>query len=113
MNDTIEEKTVLCASCDIACQLHAEVQAGRVVRVKSHGVTEDGHLRAAVFQGARADVRPEECTAGPNDEIAHDVPSLGGEDRVAEMRDAAHAFYSLGRSSTLETFFFAFIAVVG
>lgn len=30
------EKTVLCASCDIACQLRAEVEGGRVVRVKSH-----------------------------------------------------------------------------
>ena len=32
----MEEKTVVCASCDIACQLRAEVDAGRVVRVKSH-----------------------------------------------------------------------------
>jgi anaerobic selenocysteine-containing dehydrogenase len=30
------EKTVVCASCDIACQLRAEVQDGWVVRVKSH-----------------------------------------------------------------------------
>lgn len=36
MKPAIEEKTVLCASCDIACQLLAEVQSGRVVRVKSH-----------------------------------------------------------------------------
>lgn len=36
MSAAIEENTVVCASCDIACQLRAEVQAGRVVRVKSH-----------------------------------------------------------------------------
>ncbi|MDJ0789869.1 MAG: molybdopterin-dependent oxidoreductase [Myxococcota bacterium] len=32
----IQEKTVLCASCDIACQLRAEVQEGRVTRIKGH-----------------------------------------------------------------------------
>ena len=32
----IEEKTVVCASCDIGCQLHAEVTAGQVTKVKAH-----------------------------------------------------------------------------
>ncbi len=36
MSTALEEKTVLCASCDIACQLRAEVDRGRVVRVKAH-----------------------------------------------------------------------------
>ncbi len=36
MSETVSEKTVVCASCDIACQLRAEVRAGRVTRVKSH-----------------------------------------------------------------------------
>jgi anaerobic selenocysteine-containing dehydrogenase len=31
-----QEKSVLCASCDIACPLIAEVKDGRVVKVKSH-----------------------------------------------------------------------------
>lgn len=43
------------------------VQPKLVVRVKSHGFSEAGHLRAAVFQGLRADVTPEECTSSPND----------------------------------------------
>jgi bifunctional non-homologous end joining protein LigD len=36
-----------------------------VVRVQSMGFTEEGRLRAPVFQGIRNDVRPEECTAAP------------------------------------------------
>jgi anaerobic selenocysteine-containing dehydrogenase len=36
MSAANSDKTVLCASCDIACQLHAEVQAGRVTRIKAH-----------------------------------------------------------------------------
>ncbi len=36
MSNRVEEKTVLCASCDIACQLHAEVTDGRVTRIKAH-----------------------------------------------------------------------------
>ena len=32
----VEVKTVVCASCDIGCQLHAEVTAGRVTKVKAH-----------------------------------------------------------------------------
>ena len=36
MSTRVEEKTVLCASCDIACQLHAEVTDGRVTRIKAH-----------------------------------------------------------------------------
>lgn len=64
------------------------VRVQMVVRVKSHGFTEDGHLRAAVFQGVRADVDPEECTAGPNDEIAHDAPLLSQDEGVSDARDA-------------------------
>lgn len=59
-----------------------------VVRVKSHGFTEDGHLRAAVFQGVRADVRPRDCTAGPNDELAIDLPVFGGGIGSTDERDA-------------------------
>lgn len=59
-----------------------------VVRVKSHGFTEDGHLRAAVFQGVRADVDPEECIAGPNDELALGAPAQGAEERGAEEQVA-------------------------
>jgi anaerobic selenocysteine-containing dehydrogenase len=36
VSTSLVEKTVVCASCDIACQLRAEVQDGWVVRVKSH-----------------------------------------------------------------------------
>lgn len=36
MSAAMEERTVVCASCDIACQLRAEVRSGRVTRVKSH-----------------------------------------------------------------------------
>ncbi len=32
----VDEKTVLCASCDIACQLRAEITDGRVTKIKSH-----------------------------------------------------------------------------
>ncbi len=32
----VEVKTVVCASCDIGCQLHAEVTAGQVTKVKAH-----------------------------------------------------------------------------
>src|SRR5690606_26368894 len=45
------------------------VHPDMVVRVKFHGFTEDGHLRAAVFQGVRADVAPRDCTISPNDEL--------------------------------------------
>ena len=31
----MEEKKVLCASCDIACSVVAQVEDGRVVRVRS------------------------------------------------------------------------------
>ncbi len=36
MTTSTQEKTVLCASCDISCQLRAEVESGRVTRIKSH-----------------------------------------------------------------------------
>lgn len=52
------------------------VRPEMVVRVKSHGFTDDGHLRAAVFQGVRADVDPRACRAGPNDELASEAPSI-------------------------------------
>ncbi len=36
-----------------------------VVRVRYAGWTEEGRLRAAVFEGVRVDVAPEQCTAAP------------------------------------------------
>ncbi len=57
-----------------------------VVRVVSHGFTEDGHLRAAVFHGVRADVDPRDCRTGPNDELASEAPAdVGG---IEEGREA-------------------------
>lgn len=41
-----------------------------VVRVRHHGFTDDGHLRAPVFLGVRSEVRPEDCRAAPHDEEA-------------------------------------------
>jgi bifunctional non-homologous end joining protein LigD len=40
-----------------------------VVRVRHHGYTDDGHLRAPVFLGLRDDVRPEDCRSAPHDEL--------------------------------------------
>lgn len=59
-----------------------------VVRVKSHGFTEDGHLRAAVFQGVRADMSPRDCTAGPNDELAQGGSTYSAEEGVSAARDS-------------------------
>lgn len=53
-----------------------------VVKVRSHGFTEEGHLRAAVFLGVREDLTPRDCTAAPNDDYvdappeALDVPMI-------------------------------------
>lgn len=57
------------------------IRLGLVVRVKSHGFTEEGHLRAPVYQGVRADREPRECTAGPNDERIEPQPPEAGEAR--------------------------------
>jgi bifunctional non-homologous end joining protein LigD len=40
-----------------------------VVRIRFQGFTEDGNVRAAVYQGLRADVEPRDCTISPNDEL--------------------------------------------
>ncbi len=52
------------------------VRPDRIVRVKSHGFTEEGHLRAAVFLGLRADGDPRDCTRSPHDEYVEAPPSV-------------------------------------
>jgi bifunctional non-homologous end joining protein LigD len=46
-----------------------------VVKVRCHGFTEDGHLRAPVYLGVHEYADPHSCTAGPNDEYAESPPS--------------------------------------
>lgn len=49
-----------------------------VVKVRSQGFSEGGHLRAPVFLGVHEDKEPRDCTAGPNDEVL-EAPSAFAE----------------------------------
>lgn len=49
-----------------------------VVRVRSHGFTEEGHLRAPVFHGIVPDREPRECTVAPNDDWVEKPPAFQG-----------------------------------
>jgi len=47
-----------------------------VVKVRCHGFTEDGHLRAPVYLGVHEYADPRSCTASPNDEYAESPPAV-------------------------------------
>jgi bifunctional non-homologous end joining protein LigD len=64
------------------------VALGLVVKVRSHGFTESGHLRAPVYQGVREDRSPEQCTSGPKEERLDDLATAMSKD--GDEPTAAH-----------------------
>lgn len=63
-----------------------------VVRVRYAGWTEEGRLRAAVFEGIRTDVAPEQCTAAPPaGELLEGLPPHETSHEPTSALDAADA----------------------
>lgn len=62
-----------------------------VVRVRHHGFTEDGHLRAPVYLGAHEERQPGDCIKSPNDErveVPLTAPSEGEASSARERRSS-------------------------